>query len=635
LKPLKIAEPQTAVEWADEHFYLSAESSYLEGPWTTAPVQVAMLNAMGNDDIREVNLRKSARIGYTKMLLAVIFYFAAHKKRNIGIWREDDPAAAEFTTLELDTAMRDCKPIADIFPDLGKKNEKNNAEHKQLLGSSIHIRGGQKAGGYRALSKDVVIGDEIDAFVQNVQGKSSKEGNPLLLMFKRLVGSFFPKIILGTTPTVSGSSHIEKRENQADCSLECYVPCPHCDEYQTLKFGDNKTRHGFKWLDDDPDTVMYCCESCEALFSYNDFLDIASRCIWQDTEADIKTTDGIYFHSIKTGRDVKTPRHICFLVWAAYSSTSAWSTIVAEWLEGKDDKESLQVFVNTTLGQYWHNGVKQKMDADSLYRRRSHYPKDEFGEMVLPNEALYITAGVDTQDNRYAYELVAHGLNKKTWSVAYKEIKGNPDDPDVQQILIDHMRRSFKREDGLQLPVSLIFHDAGGSYYDDILDLAARVDPSWWIACKGDYQVGHSYIKESNSNRPKEAGCYLYMVGSTTVGDLVARQLKVNDPVPLAHWPYSSEEEGNFTGHDLRYFQMLTAEERILKRIKGKDVWIWECPKGVRNEAWDCRRYATAALVYAEQYLGLDLVNGIVPKPVQAVKKAPAERPVSDFWNKN
>ncbi|MCH0726080.1 phage terminase large subunit family protein, partial [Pseudomonas aeruginosa] len=60
--------PMTAVQWADDNFYMSAESSYNEGDWKTAPFQVAILNAMGNDLIRVVNFVKSARIGYTKLL---------------------------------------------------------------------------------------------------------------------------------------------------------------------------------------------------------------------------------------------------------------------------------------------------------------------------------------------------------------------------------------------------------------------------------------------------------------------------------------------------------------------------------------------------------------------------------------
>ncbi|EKI54044.1 phage terminase large subunit family protein, partial [Escherichia coli PA38] len=42
---------------------------YGEGEWKTLPFQIAIMNSMGNDQIRTVNLIKSARVGYTKMLL--------------------------------------------------------------------------------------------------------------------------------------------------------------------------------------------------------------------------------------------------------------------------------------------------------------------------------------------------------------------------------------------------------------------------------------------------------------------------------------------------------------------------------------------------------------------------------------
>ena len=70
----------------DDGFYMSAESSYNEGKWKTAPFQVAILNAMGNDLIRVVNFVKSARIGYTKMLMANIGYKIQHKRRNVLMW---------------------------------------------------------------------------------------------------------------------------------------------------------------------------------------------------------------------------------------------------------------------------------------------------------------------------------------------------------------------------------------------------------------------------------------------------------------------------------------------------------------------------------------------------------------------
>ncbi|HGU1476764.1 TPA: phage terminase large subunit family protein, partial [Escherichia coli] len=65
LRSLFRPEPQTAVEWADANYYLPKESAYQEGRWETLPFQRAIMNAMGSDYIREVNVVKSARVGYS------------------------------------------------------------------------------------------------------------------------------------------------------------------------------------------------------------------------------------------------------------------------------------------------------------------------------------------------------------------------------------------------------------------------------------------------------------------------------------------------------------------------------------------------------------------------------------------
>ncbi|MCU7355487.1 phage terminase large subunit family protein, partial [Escherichia albertii] len=86
LSVLKRPLPMTAVEWADASYYLPKESAYQEGRWETLPFQRAIMNAMGSDYIREVNVVKSARVGYSKMLLGVYAYFIEHKQRNTLIW---------------------------------------------------------------------------------------------------------------------------------------------------------------------------------------------------------------------------------------------------------------------------------------------------------------------------------------------------------------------------------------------------------------------------------------------------------------------------------------------------------------------------------------------------------------------
>lgn len=62
LQPLVRVVPMTPVEWADQNYYLPKESSYGEGEWKTLPFQIAIMNCMGNDQVRTVTWRATLHI---------------------------------------------------------------------------------------------------------------------------------------------------------------------------------------------------------------------------------------------------------------------------------------------------------------------------------------------------------------------------------------------------------------------------------------------------------------------------------------------------------------------------------------------------------------------------------------------
>ncbi len=120
LSVLKRPLPMTPVEWADENYYLPKESSYREGRWETLPFQRAIMNAMGNDYIREVNVVKSARVGYSKMLLGVYAYFIQHKQRNSLIWLPTDGDAENFMKSHVEPTIRDIPSLLALAPGMAK-----------------------------------------------------------------------------------------------------------------------------------------------------------------------------------------------------------------------------------------------------------------------------------------------------------------------------------------------------------------------------------------------------------------------------------------------------------------------------------------------------------------------------------
>ncbi|EFG4370745.1 phage terminase large subunit family protein, partial [Escherichia coli] len=257
LRALFRPEPQTAVEWADASYYLPKESAYQEGRWETLPFQRAIMNAMGSDYIREVNVVKSARVGYSKMLLGVYAYFIEHKQRNTLIWLPTDGDAENFMKTHVEPTIRDIPSLLSLAPWYGKKHRDNTLTMKRFTnGRGFWCLGGKAAKNYREKSVDVAGYDELAAFDEDIE----QEGSPTFLGDKRIEGSVWPKSIRGSTPKVRGTCQIERAASESPHFMRFHVACPHCGEEQYLKFGDKETPFGLKWTPDDPSSVFYLCE---------------------------------------------------------------------------------------------------------------------------------------------------------------------------------------------------------------------------------------------------------------------------------------------------------------------------------------------------------------------------------------
>lgn len=331
LRSLFRPEPQTAVEWADANYYLPKESAYQEGRWETLPFQRAIMNAMGSDYIREVNVVKSARVGYSKMLLGVYAYFIEHKQRNTLIWLPTDGDAENFMKTHVEPTIRDIPSLLALAPWYGKKHRDNTLTMKRFSnGRGFWCLGGKAAKNYREKSVDVAGYDELAAFDEDIE----QEGSPTFLGDKRIEGSVWPKSIRGPTPKVRGTCQIERAASESLHFMRFHVACPHCGEEQYLKFGDKETPFGLKWTPDDPSSVFYLCEhnACVIRQQELDFTDARYIC----EKTGIWTRDGILWFS-SSGEEIEPPDSVTFHIWTAYSPFTTWVQIVKDWMKTKGD----------------------------------------------------------------------------------------------------------------------------------------------------------------------------------------------------------------------------------------------------------------------------------------------------------
>ncbi|WP_322113711.1 phage terminase large subunit family protein [Escherichia coli] len=133
---------------------------------------------MTNDAIKIVSVRKSARLGYTKILVAALLYFAEHKKRSAVVYQPIDDESDGFVADEVDPAIAEMPVIQKIFPDWDKSNERNNLQRKEMNGAIIDFRGASAPGNFRRLTKQVVEGDEVDGWPLEVAKKARARARP-------------------------------------------------------------------------------------------------------------------------------------------------------------------------------------------------------------------------------------------------------------------------------------------------------------------------------------------------------------------------------------------------------------------------------------------------------------------------
>ena len=592
LVSLNIPVPLTTVQWADQHYYLPKESSYTPGQWETLPFQVAFLNSMGNDRIRTVNLIKSARVGYTKMLLGVEAYFIEHKSRNSLLFQPTDSAAEDFMKSHVEPTIRDVPVLLELAPWFGRKHRDNTLTLKRFSsGVGFWCLGGAAAKNYREKSVDVVCYDELSSFEPDVE----KEGSPTLLGDKRIEGSVWPKSIRGSTPKIKGFCQIEKAANESAHFMRFYVPCPHCGEAQYLKFGDDATTFGLKWEKGKPETVYYLCEHNGCAIRQSELDQTDGRWICDNTG--MWTRDGLTFYSAGD-EEIPPPRSISYHIWTAYSPFTTWVQIVYDWLDALKDPNGVKTFINTTLGEPYEEAVAEKLSFELLLEKVCHY------DAQVPLRVVYLTAGIDSQKNRYEIYVWGWAPGEEAFLIDKQIIMGRPEDEDTLKRVDAVIRKKYRHADGTEISISRVCWDTGGIDQDIVYQRSRKHGTFFVLPIKGASVYGKPVI--TMPKKRNQRGVFLCEVGSDTVKEMLYARFAL--PVVSASEvaPYTFRFPDNPDIFSDVEAKQLVAEELVEKVVNGRVKLQWDARKR-RNEALDCLVYAYAALRISVQRWQLDL----------------------------
>lgn len=588
-----VPEPMTLDEWARQHFYLSAESSYVEQIWTPWPFQRGIMACISNDDIYEIDVKKSARVGYTKILLAAIGYFAEHKRRNQIIWQPTDDDAEDFVKSELDPMLRDVSAMQRVFPQYLARHKDNTLQQKRFIGSVVRCKGGKAAKNYRRISADTAYLDELAAFDADIE----KEGDPFTLAAKRVEGATFPKIVCGSTPKLRGFCLIDGRFALADARFTYQIACPHCGERHALTWGSKDEPHGIKFDKGSPDSAFHLCPHCACSITQADYLAIADSGVWINETGDVHLHhDGRFTRP--DGTPAETPRHVAFHVWTAYSPAVAWSQIVREFLaahekmqEGDDSK--MKAWTNTTKGEAWEGEI-ESTDPDDLKNRAEPFPLRH-----MPRGCLLLLCGIDTQGNRLEAGVWGLGLGGEMWTIDHQVFFGNPALLEVWAEAENFIReQTYAHACGIPQRIYATSVDSGGHFADAVYAFAHRLKHLRVYAVKGSssrersIDNGNTRVGYTWNGKIEKHGPILWQVGTNLAKDRFQSRLDVATPGPgYVHLSRDLSDE---------WFKQLAGEVRATRRMASGTETRWT-PTRKRIEVKDCLTYS----IWLEERLDL------------------------------
>lgn len=513
------------------------------------------MDALSDSEIHTVVMQKSAQVGFTEVLLNILGYYMSQDPSPI-LWVNPTLEMSEVASkTRLAPMLRDTPILRGLVSDTKAKDSSNTLLSKVYPGGILALAGANSPAGLASRPIRIVLCDEVDRF----PASAGPEGDPVNLAIKRSATFQNRKIILGSTPTIKGISRIEAAYLQSD-QRRYYVPCPDCGEMQHLVWAN------LNWQPNTPESAVYACRQCGAAIDEKHKARMLARGEWR--------------------ADAVAPGVAGFHINELYSPWRRWSDVVKDFLSAKQSPETLKTWINTSLGETWEE-QSEKSDPTTLLSRRENYTAAH-----LPARVLYLTAGVDVQDDRLEFEVVGWRQDGRdsppeSWGIEYLVLRGDPARMDVWNQLDMILKRDYRTEDNRTLRISAACVDSGGHHTAQVYAFAEARKGRHIYAIKG--MPGARPIWSHKAGKSIKYKAQVWHVGSDTAKDAWYSRLRTKEDGPgYCHFPLEYSEH---------FFEMLTAEQVRTKYSKGRPIREWFLPAGKRNEALDIRVYSLAALL--------------------------------------
>ena len=561
----------TVSEWSDRHRMLSSKASAEPGRWRTSrtPYLKAIMDCLSpTSPVERVVFMKAAQLGATEMGNNWIGYVIHHAPGPMMAVSPTVEMAKRNSKQRIDPLIEESPVLADLIAPARSRDAGNTILAKEFRGGVLVMTGANSAVGLRSMPVRYLFLDEVDGYPLDVEG----EGDAISLAEARTRTFTRRKILIVSTPTISGASAIE-REYEASDQRRYFVPCPHCGHRQWLRFEQ------LRWDKSSPEAAAYLCESCDTAIAEHHKTSMLEHGEWR------AMADG---------------RSAGFHLSSLYSPVGwrSWREIAAAW-EAAVNKESgsaaaIKTFKNTELGETWVE-EGEAPDWQRLVERREDY---RIG--TVPVCGLLLVGGADVQKDRIEVSVWAFGRGKESWLIEHRVLMGDTARDGVWKRLAEMLSESWTHASGAAMPLARFALDTGFATQESYAFVRASRD-SRVMAVKGVARgaalIGTpTAVDMTQGGKKLRRGIKVFSVAGGIAklefynnlrksADVGEDGLTTVLPAGFVHLPKI----------DAEFIQQLCAEQLITRRDRnGFPVREWQKMRE-RNEALDCYVYARAA----------------------------------------
>lgn len=573
----------TVSRWADKHRELVTGTN-MPGQWTTerTPYLREIMDSLSeHSDVIEVIFVKAVQIGATEVLYNWIGYVMHHlKNKDMLVVVPTKEFRNQKFNPRLGRVLRESSALKELV-NFSSRSNKNTEDILEYGAGAKIIKAGANVG--TDLSSDSVAYaacDEVDKFPLEIPGF----GDPMMMIRGRQTTHTRAKALKISSPLIEETSRIWAEWQKTDMR-RYHVQCPHCGESQHLEWGGEGVPFGLKWSklphregEEGPPRVShawYLCRHNACIIEEAEKLGMLKEAghggtaRWIAERPYVKGRRGYHLNAL----------------YAPPGLGMTWKKLADEYLEGIGDSAKMQTFKNERLGLPW----KEEYDAtDPLAIMARLEECASQGNAERP--AWWVrSVGIDVQKDVIEVTAYDIGLEEESWAVNHWVIPGATltDEP----------------WDALEELLAEIRPDCGGldsGYNADMCYKFARRRP-WLFVLKGVKTLGDNLLVEDEGKRrqrlrrKRKTSVSPFLV-SNAVG-MASITDRLNLPVPergkrqpkYIHFP------DNVTAFDKGFFNQLTSNRKVIKRVRHRIVveWVENTP----NEAYDCWKYALAAFL--------------------------------------